>query len=151
VVTIDEFEVEYTMAQGGFTQVKELLSLLASYLTENTDLPMAPLAIFFATVGQDGHQGDILIEDLISRSGGDSFILTPWASQQRIELAQKIFVLYQQAYGLEGGIDPLLARNVEELLVDSGHGDSDLIRMYIKWYLALLDSKYGPGRQQVAF
>ncbi len=148
VITIDEFEVEYTRAQSGLAQVEELVSRLAAYLVGSTDLPIAPLAIFFATVGQDGHRGDILIGDLITRSGGDTFALAPWAIAQRVELAHRIFSLYQQAYGLQGSFDPELAQDAEDLLVDSGHGDSDLIRMYIKWYLALLDLKYGPGRHQ---
>ncbi|MEN6460520.1 MAG: BREX system ATP-binding domain-containing protein [Syntrophomonas sp.] len=148
VVTIDEFEVQYTMAKGGLRQIEDFISLLTEYLTVKTDLPLAPLAIFFATVGQDGHQGDILIEDLVKRSGGGTFVLSSWTSQQYMELAQKIFSLYKQVYGLENDFDPLLAQEVNDLLVTRGFGDGDVIRMYIKWYMAKLDLKYGPGRQQ---
>ncbi len=148
VVTIDEFEIQYNMARSSFTRVEELIRLLAAYLTESTNIPIAPLAIFFATVGQDGHLGDILIEYLIKSSGGDTYVLTPWSSNHRIELAQKIYNLYKETYKIGNSFDPMLAKGVEKLMVSHGYDDGDLIRMFIKWYLAMLDLKHGPGRHQ---
>ena len=103
--------------------------------------PRAPLGLFFAAVGQDGHQGDKVIERLMSSSDGDSYWeLAPWPKPARRQLASQIFDRYDQTYGLDVSLDPTWFDDTER----ECRGDEQNIRAFIKRFVARLDEEFGP-------
>ncbi len=148
VLTIDEFEVDQSLlAPAKRQQLVRLLQVLSQYLKGNTDHRAAPVALFFATVGEDGHTGDRVIEQLISDRPEARYNLHPWLPEEDLrDLAGKINRLYAAAYGLTEAIDSALVARVEADLDAMGSGDSGLIRAFIKRYVGALDVRYGPRK-----
>jgi len=145
VITIDEFEVEPLFASK-FNRVTDLLKVLASYLKGELGHPAAPLSVFFAAVGEEGHTGDKFVDRLIDDAKGDYYSVQAWSRVDRTELSKRIFELYSKAYGLNQEYVPAVADSVETELDKSGAGDGGLIRAFIKTYVGALDSLYGPRR-----
>jgi len=145
VLTIDEFEVDRSLLTPAKQErLVHLLQVLQRYLADETDHRAAPLALFFATVGEDGHPGDRVIERLISDRPEARYDLQPWQPQNLRDLAGRIDRLYAAAYGLAEAVDGSLVTGVEADLDAMGSGDSGLIRAFIKWYVGALDVRYGP-------
>lgn len=146
VITIDEFEVERLLSALKFNRVTGLLDVLRAYLKGDLDHPSAPLSVFFATVGEDGHLGDRFVDQLIDEARGDYYPLQGWSPEDRAELSRQIFKLYSEAYGLSQEYSRSVADSVEAKLAERGAGDSGLIRTFIKSYVGALDFLYGPRR-----
>jgi hypothetical protein len=148
VVTVDEFEVEQTQTRFQtrlqHSRVQELLGILTKYFAGNLDYAPAPLAMFFATVGADDHEGDNAISAMVGDSPDGHHYLEPWSAHQRAELAERIHGVYCDAYGLSADFDIQPIQRVEEQLRRFGDADSGLVRAFIKRYVALLDVAYGP-------
>jgi len=144
VVTIDEFEIEHLLTWNKFERVKNLINTLIAYFSGNMDHPTAPMALFIATVGQDGHTGDAIIDNMVKSTGGKMYQLKPWPQAERVKLAQKIHHLYCDAYKISQSFDHLIVEQIEKELKRYGYGDSGLIRAFIKRYVGTLDSLYGP-------
>ncbi len=143
-ITVDEFEVEHLLSPDKFKRVLDLLVVLTRYLRGDLGYPSAPLAVFFATVGEEGHVGDKVVERLVEESGGDFYPLTLWAREERAELARRIFSLYSEAYDVSDPYSPSVVESIEDYL-ERGAPDGGLIRAFIKAYVGALDSLYGPG------
>jgi len=145
VLTIDEFEVDRSLLTPAKQErLVRLLRVLQQYLDGETGHRAAPLALFFATVGEEGHTGDKVIENLIGAEPEARYDLQPWPPEELHRLAGKIDRLYTVAYGLEEAIDGALVARVEADLDTMGSGDSGLIRAFIKRYVGALDVRYGP-------
>jgi hypothetical protein len=148
VVTLDEFEVEYKAFGFSYIhpRVIDLLEVLGRRLSEADARSGAPLALFIATVGQQGEEGDGHVRRLLDETGGDARPLRKWSSHELQQLARRIHELYCEAYSRPEPFDDALARQVEkgiEVL------DADLaghVRAFIKGYVAELDLQYGPPR-----
>jgi hypothetical protein len=145
VLTIDEFEVDRSLLTPAKQErLARLLHVLQLYLDGETGHRAAPLALFFATVGEEGHTGDRAIEQLIGAEPEARYDLQPWPPEELHRLAGKIDRLYTAAYGLAEAIDASLVARVEAELDTTGSGDSGLIRAFIKRYVGALDVHYGP-------
>jgi hypothetical protein len=146
VLTIDEFEVDQSLLTPAKQErLVHLLQVLHKYLMGKTDHRAAPLALFFATVGEDGHTGDGVVEQLIGDRPEAHYELHPWLLEEDLrDLAARIDRLYAAAYGLVEPIDDSLVARVEADLNAMGSGDSGLIRAFIKRYVGVLDVRYGP-------
>lgn len=144
VVTIDEFEVEHNTTPAKLRAIQEIMKFLASYLSGEMGVIPAPLSIFFATVGDDGHKGNALVDMLIDAAGGDYFVLDSIKTSQLWELARRIHRIYEEAYGLGAEFDSSLVEQTAQELEDEGYTESGLIRGFIKLYVSKLDSLYGP-------
>jgi|SRR5712692_3474103 len=141
VITIDEFEVERFHSAP---RTDALLTVVSKYLKGELDHPRAPLGVFFATVGAQGHRGDAFIDGLLD-SAGDCYVLPVWSAEDRAELARWIFAHYASTYGVDGPYPEAVASATEQLLERQGSAHSSgLIRSFIKNYVAALDSIYGP-------
>jgi bacteriophage exclusion system BrxC/D-like protein len=142
VVTIDEFEVEHKLTRSRIDRLATFVVLLSRYLTGAAAYTQGPLSIFVASVGQEHHVGDGLIEELIRMSGGARFELKKTTVDDREELASRIFALYGNAYELA---EPFGLDDVRKAELEVGVGaDSGLIRAFVKRYVSLLDSRFGP-------
>jgi hypothetical protein len=144
-ITIDEFEVERLLPRLRFDRVEKLLLVLQKYFAGDLDHPRAPLAVFFATVGQEGHDGDMVVDRLVEASGGGYYRLRAPSRVERIELARRIYVQYSEAYGVTESFSASVAESVENYLQERGAPDGGLIRAFIKTYVGALDSLHGPG------
>ena len=142
VVTVDEFEGEYGDYQR-LKQTRETIAALREYFQNENYLPRAPLALFFATVGA-GASGDELIDGLVKVSGGGHHLLRQWNTHQIMELSQKLYKLYCDAYDLGHQYTPDMAEKALKTLKGGADITSDLIRQWIKLYIGLLDIAYGP-------
>lgn len=144
-LTIDEFEVDRSLLTPAKQErLVHLLQVLQLYLDDATGHRAAPLALFFATVGEDEHAGDRVIERLIGDQPEARYDLKPWLPADLRDLAARIDRLYAVAYGLAEPIDDSLVAGIEEDLAALGSGDSGLIRAFIKRYVGALDVRYGP-------
>jgi hypothetical protein len=141
VVTVDEFEVEWWAMRD---RIEDLISTLCRYLRGTLKFPPCPIALFFATTGEEDHEGDAFINRLIEAGQGEKFPLKPWSKRQRGRLAQAIHEHYCRSYDRALPVDPLLAAEVDNTIEESGDGDSGLIRAFIKRYVARLDQRFGP-------
>lgn len=141
VIAIDEFEVERRWA---YQRVGELIDVLTKYLTGKLDHRPAPLAFFFATVGEGGG-GDQIVDDMITAAGSDYWLLHPLGPNERLHLARKIHAMYTEAYSVDTPFDPDVVVEVEEKLEETMGGDvGGEIRAFVKTYVAELDALYGP-------
>ncbi len=148
LITIDEFEVHSVLSPALGRKAQSIIDYLLKYVNGKTGLPSAPLVLCFATIGQDGYEGDSMIEDMIDNCGGQRYVLGPWSVEQRLKTAEQIYLLYRDVYEITAEFSPHLVRQVEELLDSKGFDDHDRVRAFIKWYMALLDVEFGPGRQR---
>lgn len=145
VVTIDEFEVERNLSGAKYAVVRELLNVLSRYASGDLDYSPSPLAVFFATVGDDDHDGDDIIRRLVGTGESGYFELPIWTAEDRQMLASRIFDLYCSAYGIERSFESRLVQQLERNLERLGYdNDSGLIRAFIKRYVSALDALYGP-------
>ena len=144
VVTIDEFEVEYNLSRQQLERVAALLRALGQYLRGETGHKPAPLAIYFASVGQDGHLGDAIIGAMLEHTGGERYQLDPLERPERRILAGQIMAVYGEAYEIDIENRGDLVDSVEATLERYEFADSGITRAFIKRLLAVLDSEYGP-------
>lgn len=144
IVTFDEFEIEY-IDRKNIARVEDILYSINQYINGKTIYYKAPLGIYIATVDQSGHKGDPLIQNYVALDSKSRYRLKVWERDQRINLAESIHKMYCEAYKINSGFDKNLAAAVEGLLARKiENNDSGLIRSFIKWYIGLLDLKYGP-------
>lgn len=145
IVTVDEFEVERSrLRRAALDLLHQVLCALVVYPQEQMPSRHSPLGVIFATVGEDSHDGDTLIDFMLQKTGGQQWELLPWCRQQLLELAARIHVLYCGAYGLDMAFESSIADRVEQNLQEYGGDDSGKIRAFIKRYVGLLDARYGP-------
>jgi hypothetical protein len=144
VVTVDEFEVETHADRARFERIISFLRELLRYMEGNhPSIPNAPLSVYFAAVGKHT-EGDAFLERLIALAKGKIYRLNQWTDHQRMGLAEKLYEVYAEAYDIAAPYDSELAENVNMLLQKRGLEGSTLIRSFVKWYVAMLDMKYGP-------
>lgn len=145
VIMLDEFEVETNAPRMKFEKVVNQVRLLSEYVQGKLSqkFPSAPLTLFIGTVGQVNNRAEAWIDSHIQSIKGAEYKLRAWNQEERLELSEKIYQLYQHAYGVTDGYDRALAMGLENHLTKDGE-DSGLIRRFIKWYVAFLDMKYGP-------
>ena len=145
ILTIDEFEVERALlSRTKYERVTDLLDVLTRYLRNDLEYEPAPLGLFFATVGDDQHEGDAAIWEMLGENKHGYYHLQTWSPNQRCDLASRLHRLYCAAYGLQRRFDGAIVERIEEQLELSGYDDSGLIRAFIKRYIGTLDALYGP-------
>lgn len=141
VVTIDEFEVEvYHLSASKLERIEGLAQALMEQLGKGT----APLALFVATVGDQGHAGDEIVSDLVSSTRGDVYELPAWTKKSMRELARRIHSIYCAAYAIPDSFQATDVKVIESALEDADVGNSGVVRAFIKAYVSLLDTTYGP-------
>ena len=148
VVTIDEFEVEdeHSTAEGK-RRIDELLDVLRQAVADPATIGCneAPLAIFFAAVGVEGHLGDETIQEMVRLSGGEIFQLKPLSVAELRKLGERIHRMYRRAYDLKDlKFSKTEAEAVRREVDEHGMADSGLVRAFVKRYVAALDSTHGP-------
>ena len=86
-----------------------------------------------------------MVESYIAPDRQSRYSLEAWNNMQRIDLAERIHRKYCEAYNLSCSFDRNLSTFVEGMLAGKiNNNDGGLIRSFIKWYVGLLDLKYGP-------
>lgn len=147
VVTVDEFEVEYQSSQERLNRISLLAATLAFRLHADESRG-APLALFFATVGQEGHLGDAIVKVMLGTDGGDHADsrrkLRAWPAKNLTDLAGRIHKIYCEAYSASSLYDKAEAQALAEAAGEEGSEASGQIRAFIKAYVARLDARLGP-------
>lgn len=67
VITIDEFEIEHLLPRSKFERIYNLVNALTEYFSGEMEHPIAPLALFIATVDQESHTGDIIVDNMVKK------------------------------------------------------------------------------------
>ena len=142
VVTIDELEVEHNLEKRLLERIGSLMEYLYDCAEGRLRYPQSRLALFFASAGTEGHQGDSLIENIMKVSGGKYYALKRWNASHRTKLARRIHALYARAYGTPTKYDAATAQEVEASISDDP--GEDRIRTFIKRYVSQLDCAHGP-------
>jgi hypothetical protein len=145
VITIDEFEVEHLWA-AQFERIIALVRHLAERLASGQG-SRCPLAVFIATVGEEDHLGDALVDKIVKASGGGRRVLRAWSEGDREKLGQALTTLYGSAYDKTPLVDKRLTDRVEATLDQADLALSGSIRAFVKRLMAELDSKYGPPQE----
>lgn len=139
IVTFDEFETEYNQPLSYLDRAEMLVQALYQY-TKGNRWPKVPLGLFFAAVGQEGHQGDEIIEKLMSPVDDEGYWeLKYWPKNSRKKLAENIFLLYAKTYETGAVAWEQWFEETENACI----GD-DQIRSFIKCFVARLDKEFGP-------
>ena len=142
VVTIDEFEVEYMLTSSERRRLEAVLERMTERLAVEEESVGVPLAIFIATVGQEGEDSDPFVDEIVDRTSGGRFILDDWTEEMQLEVAAKIDALYGKAYGID--VDPDITAALEVLGELQAADGASVIRAFIKRYVAYLDTVLGP-------
>lgn len=138
VITIDEFEIQRLGTKSN--RVDAVITYLMNYLKGKTGHKAAPLSIFIASVGTDGHLGDKIIDAMIRECEGEFYSLKILEERDCIELGRKMFNLYRDVYNVKSLYDETRAKEIHKnIKIDEGH-----VRKFIKYYIGYLDMKYGP-------
>ena len=140
VVTIDEFEVQHNGLH--WDRVSTLIDTIVAYIKGDTAHTPAPITLFFATLGEEGHEGDAIIDFMIDECDGNYLQMRELEKKDLFEISKRIFFLYQTTYNIENNYDPQLAASAYEWV---GHA-SGRVRAFIKQYVSLLDETFRPPR-----
>ncbi len=141
VITIDEFEIQRLGTK--LDRVAAVIRHLMDYLNGKTGHKEAPLSIFIASVGMDGHLGDKIIDFMIEECAGEFYPLEVLGEDDCIELGRRIFDLYRDVYKVQGLYDEAQAKAIYgRINVEEGR-----VRKFIKYYIGVLDMKYGPPKR----
>jgi len=144
VVTIDELEVEHFLPRNKLERVVALVHELIKYLDQRRSARPWPLAVFVASVGQQGHAGDVIIEAIVDNSSGGRYVLSEWPLASLAILGERISGLYGEAYGVTGIDVVAVTQAARERLTRADLSGSGLIRAFIKSTVAELDMRLGP-------
>lgn len=144
VITVDEFEVETNLTKTNLLRVYNLLSLLLNYFNGASNYTEAPLAVFWSTIGDLNNVNEIILNKMVGASEGKTYELKTWEKQDLLLLASKIHHLYRDAYMLDKPFSNTQANKLIELLVSKGYCDNWMIRAFIKYYIMILDMRFGP-------
>ncbi|WP_045176087.1 BREX system ATP-binding domain-containing protein [Anaerocellum danielii] len=148
MVTIDEYEVERIKNPSNYKIVQDALRIIGRYLNGNINIPKSPLCIVFAAINQGGEKGDPDITRYISTTHESIFEVSKWADYQKIELLKKLHSLYCETYQLRTEFSLNTGENLTKLIESKlPDNESRQIRSVIKWYLSLMDMKYGPPQK----
>lgn len=142
VITVDEFETEH-YDNRNWQKVVGMLKLTGQYLHKKTNLPYASLGIFIGTVDQGGYKGDPYLDSFIIKDDF-KYSLKTWSLEEKMGLAEKIRDVYYSTYSLDKEENKDFALDLARLLKNRTDGENELIREFIKWYIMLMDLKYGP-------
>lgn len=151
IITIDEYEVEETLMSGR-SQIEKAASMLSGmieYFSGETYHKNAPIAIYFASVpSSEDSCNNALIDAIVNSSRGETYNLEPyggWDPQNReqLELVQRIHDIYTQAYSCQQCPIEEIIEKLDGFADDYAY-ESGGIRSFMKRYINLLDSLYGP-------
>ncbi|MGQ4807430.1 hypothetical protein NKDENANG_00778 [Candidatus Entotheonellaceae bacterium PAL068K] len=143
VITIDEFEVEH-FDRRRFERTRDGILALTRYLAEKSGYPAAPLALFVAAVGQEGHVGDQELEAIVQLTQGGLYELQALSEEDLSELGHKIHKTYCSAYEVQEAFSPTWVEDIKAQAEAFGDTESGFVRAFIKGFVARCDRRYGP-------
>jgi len=156
VITIDEYEVEDSVLGGkSLSRAEEILEVFKDYVEGNAEYPKVPLALYFASVPKPEENRDgTLVSQLIAVSNGKENTIPPfegWDAKnpEQVKLVEKIHTLYQDCYSPTNISTDTLIENLTRIMNTPEIYDSGGIRFFIKHYISLLDTMYGPPHNRV--
>ncbi|SET02522.1 P-loop protein of unknown function [Methanococcoides vulcani] len=150
IVTIDEFEVESALlAPKDKIRAKDTLNLLSKYLVGSTEYPNSSLGIYFATVPEEVSELKELIDILVDGSDGKTYTIQAFEewnsnSSEQVSVAKRIHEIYKESYSCNHYSDLDIVSRLDSEIDKMDLYDSGGIRSFMKQYIGLLDSLYGP-------
>lgn len=142
VITIDEFEIQQLTSR--LDRVFDLVVCLTKYFKGESNLPVSPLGIFFASVSSDGRLGNAIIKMLIEGCGGGTYPLSKLHETDCLAIGKNIFELYKEVHNGLPDFDEPLASKIYQMF----RNEEGLVRKFIKYFVATLDKRYGPPAQR---
>ena len=142
ILTLDEFEVGSLNPNATLQKTIKLLRILSEYWSGALDhLPQVPMGMFVATVDGEDIQNQIM-KELLTDPVNHTYQVKSLGREDRRDLAQQIYKLYAESYGIKEAYTDQIFNSVEQELSSK---DVHVMRAFVKEYVAALDSHYGPG------
>lgn len=155
IVTVDECEVEEELLAGENKKRKEqVFNALLKYFSGVSNYVQSPLTLYFASVPSQ-RDDSVQIDHIIEKSKGTHYSLTPFkgwdpSDMEQLTIVKRVHDIYKKSYGCNGASEEILYDKLKTIMVDSDIYDSGGIRFFIKRYISLLDSMYGPPTHSVS-
>ncbi|HNW79909.1 MAG TPA: DUF2791 family P-loop domain-containing protein [Methanoregulaceae archaeon] len=158
IVTVDECEVEEALLAGeNYRRKEQIFDALSTYFSGISKYVPAPLTLYFASVPSSSSEGDdsIEIDHIVQESTGKTYTLAPFngwdpANNEQLAIVERIHDIYKKCYGCDGVSAETLIQNLNTIMTDTDIYDSGGIRFFMKRYISLLDSMYGPPSHGIA-
>lgn len=157
IVTVDECEVEEALLTGEkYRRKKQIFDALSTYFSGTSKYVPAPLTLYFASVPSSSSERDdsIEIDHIVQESRGKTYTLTPFkwdpTNNEQLAIVERIHDIYKKCYGCDGFSAEILLQNLNKIMTDTDIYDSGGIRFFMKRYISLLDSIYGPPSHGIA-
>jgi len=154
IVTCDEYEVEASSLSQRILREKShsVLRLIKDYFNGETDYPDAPLIIYVASVPTVDSYSEIGIEAIVNETKGKSIDLQPYRGwnpddPEQLALVEKIHDLYSDSCKCRDKRWESLRPELNSSMNRNYFEDSGGIRNFMKMYICLLDSLYGPPNE----
>lgn len=152
IITVDECEVEEALLTPKERKFREtIFDALSSYFSGNSKYVTSPLGLYFASVPSISYELDdsMRIDSIVSGSNGKTSTIEPfygWNSEDTEQLAmvKSIHDIYRRSYGCDGVDERVIIQKLDESLKGADIYDSGGIRYFMKRYISLLDTIYGP-------
>ena len=120
------------------------------YIEGNNGYPKVPLALYFASVPkpEDDSEGTFISQLVAVSNGKENTIprFEGWdpKNPEQVKLVEKIHKLYQECYSPTIISTDTLTKNLTRVMNTPEIYDSGGIRFFMKHYISLLDTMYGP-------
>jgi hypothetical protein len=151
IITIDEFEVESALlaTKDKMKRATDTLMLLLEYLIGSTEYIDSSLGIYFATVPEEESRWKESIDILVDGSDGKTYTIQAfegWDSKnsEQISVVKKIHDIYKEGYSCNRYSYSDIISSLDSEIDNTELYDSGGIRRFMKQYIGLLDSLYGP-------
>jgi len=158
IVTVDECEVEEALLAGeNYRRKEQIFDALSTYFSGVSTYVPAPLTLYFASVpsSSSGRDDSIEIGHIVQESMGKTYTLAPFngwdpTNNEQLTIVERIHDIYKKCYECDGVSEETLIQNLNTIMTDADIYDSGGIRFFMKRYISLLDSIYGPPSHEIA-
>ncbi len=154
-IGIDECDQEARMLSSREEELKRALDTLAGIVSARglirMTFGMIPPDILLGGIGKGEHYSDRLLSAcsaVVQATSNRWYKIPVYGREERLQLAMNIYEHYKCAHHITLPFNPNLAKEFDRLAVKQEGVRMDVIRLFIKWYIRMLDTAFGPPRRR---